>query len=151
MAKDKILSLHIRALKYDTGKHLPDALKVAGNTVVNDANSRFRKETDIENKKWKPRKNDGPKDKGRGILVGDRSKRTKNQKRNTKRLSDSVKVLEDRKNSIVVGSLNDYASYHNEGQGQVKRSFLGDSKRVMNMISKDVNAFLKRKFKPHTK
>lgn len=48
---------------------------------------------------------------------------------------------------IQIGSTVEYAKYHNEGIGQVKRQFIGDHPEIRGIIIKEIFTSIKKLFK----
>lgn len=110
--------------------------KLIGVKAVNHFKGNFRLGGFLDGavEKWKPRKVE---DKGRAILV------------KSGLLRKSIKVIKAQPSSIVVGTnTTDYASYHNQGSGDLpERKFIGSSSALNKSIRTIVRNEVKKIFK----
>lgn len=112
-------------------RKLPRAIAVLAKSHYKNS---FRRQgfTNKSLKAWAKRSPD--KDPGRAVLV------------KTGRLRDSIDIRRDKFNDIRVGTDNPYATYHNKGQGQKKRQFIGESAVLTTKVVRLINAQIKKVF-----
>lgn len=109
---------------------------ILGKFAVNWFKLGFKKEggqTDDSRSGWAKRKG-GPRNEGRNILV---------DKGNLKR---SIKIRKRKFNRIVIGTSGiPYARYHNEGDGIIKREFIGESRELERKLERKIAKILRIK------
>ena len=123
----------------DFDKAINDAITIMGVEAVNFFNQSFKEQGFLNEdfEQWAPRKKKDPQRGQRNILI------------KTGDLQRSIKVVNKSSDSVTIGTDVEYAKYHNEGiPGRLpKREFMGDSKKLFEIIADKIRKKIKGVFK----